>query len=369
MKKILIIRRDNIGDLICTTPLIASIRQNYPDAWVGALVNDYNAQVLNDHPDLNEVFVYTKLKHRRPGEFALAVVWRTWSMVRRLKAMRLDTVVIASSNAQKSALKYALWVKPKQICAYNNDLFKSYTVLNQQKTVEGWGVSQFKSQGNTGAEIWALDAYLGTQGNEVTIIHRLASLLDIHSEPGPLKMVAGASAVGRVSKYFRQQDPTRYRVVIHISGRHPSRRWPVEHWQQFLSLANSVVKAEWVLLWAPGSASEPGHPGDDEKADRLINFAKFSEIPLTPVPTRRLDELIGAMAHADAVVCTDGGAMHVAAAQNKPMVVMFGQTSTERWHPWQVPQTLLQADSREVKDIPPEQTLQALIGLCPYLAR
>lgn len=43
--KILIIRRDNIGDLICTTPLFEAIRQHYPDAYLAALVNSYNALI------------------------------------------------------------------------------------------------------------------------------------------------------------------------------------------------------------------------------------------------------------------------------------------------------------------------------------
>ena len=38
MKKILIIRRDNIGDLVCTTPAIAELRQKNPDAEIGAWV-------------------------------------------------------------------------------------------------------------------------------------------------------------------------------------------------------------------------------------------------------------------------------------------------------------------------------------------
>ena len=34
----LVVRRDNIGDLVCTTPLIAALRAHYPDAWIAALV-------------------------------------------------------------------------------------------------------------------------------------------------------------------------------------------------------------------------------------------------------------------------------------------------------------------------------------------
>ena len=44
--RILILRRDNIGDLVCTTPLIAGLRGQLPGAWIGALVNTYNAEVL-----------------------------------------------------------------------------------------------------------------------------------------------------------------------------------------------------------------------------------------------------------------------------------------------------------------------------------
>ena len=61
--RILVVRRDNIGDLVCTTPAIADLRKQYPDAEIAALVNSYNAEVLKGNPNLDHVFVYQKLKH------------------------------------------------------------------------------------------------------------------------------------------------------------------------------------------------------------------------------------------------------------------------------------------------------------------
>jgi heptosyltransferase-3 len=84
--KILVIRRDNIGDLVCTTPLIAALRQRFPQGWIGALVNSYNAPVLDSNPDLDEVFVYTKAKHRGRGESLLGILWKRLMMMRRLRA-------------------------------------------------------------------------------------------------------------------------------------------------------------------------------------------------------------------------------------------------------------------------------------------
>ena len=46
VKRVLIIRRDNIGDLVCTTPLFSALREALPNAYLAALVNSYNAEAL-----------------------------------------------------------------------------------------------------------------------------------------------------------------------------------------------------------------------------------------------------------------------------------------------------------------------------------
>lgn len=51
-RRILVIRRDNIGDLVCTLPLIRALREYFPRAWIGALANSYNRDVLMGNPDL-----------------------------------------------------------------------------------------------------------------------------------------------------------------------------------------------------------------------------------------------------------------------------------------------------------------------------
>ncbi len=62
-KKILFIRRDNIGDLVCTTPAIHAFRKVFPELKIGILVNTYNADVVKNNPDIDEIYVYEKAKH------------------------------------------------------------------------------------------------------------------------------------------------------------------------------------------------------------------------------------------------------------------------------------------------------------------
>ncbi len=52
LRHILVICLDNIGDLVCTLPLIRALFEYFPRAWIGVLANSYNRDVLMGNPDL-----------------------------------------------------------------------------------------------------------------------------------------------------------------------------------------------------------------------------------------------------------------------------------------------------------------------------
>jgi ADP-heptose:LPS heptosyltransferase len=116
-----------------------------------------------------------------------------------------------------------------------------------------------------------------------------------------------------------------------------------------------------MLLWSPGPSNDPRHPGDDEKAREIL--ARTESAGAVAYPTQRLAELIGALAACDAAVCSDGGAMHLAAALGKPIVCFFGDSPVERWRPWGVPYRVLRPDSRDVRDVTVDEAAAALSAL------
>jgi len=63
--RILVIRRDNIGDLVCTTPLIFALRERFPFAHIAALVNTYNEPVLSGNAAIDAVYTCEKRKAPR----------------------------------------------------------------------------------------------------------------------------------------------------------------------------------------------------------------------------------------------------------------------------------------------------------------
>ena len=53
----LLIRPDRIGDILLTTPAIATLRRSFPQAHISVLVRPYTAPLLRQNPDLDELLL------------------------------------------------------------------------------------------------------------------------------------------------------------------------------------------------------------------------------------------------------------------------------------------------------------------------
>src|SRR5258706_11603435 len=98
--RILVIRRDNIGDLVCTTPLIFALRERFPRAHIAALVNTYNEAVLERYPAVNAVYVYKKGKHRGKMRSVLSVHLDRLRLIMKLQKECFNYSILATPGFQ-----------------------------------------------------------------------------------------------------------------------------------------------------------------------------------------------------------------------------------------------------------------------------
>ncbi len=335
--RILVIRRDNIGDLVCTTPLIAALRQRYPGAYIAALVNSYNRGVLDGNPALDEVFAYTKGKHREPGASLLATYAGRLGLFLALRRRRFDYAVLAAPHFQPHALRFARAAGARQVVGF----------------IDGVGVAGLDHPVPYGT---------GGSLHEAADVFRLGVPLGVSGEPPPAQVFPRPGELSRVHAALRSL-PDGPVVAVHISARKPSQRWPVERYVEAMRELHRQCNARFILLWAPGSEANPMHPGDDGKAAATGREAGRLGLPLLAWPTGRLPELVAALAASDAVLCSDGGAMHLAAALGRPIACLFGDSSPARWHPWACPHVVLQSPGRVVDEVPASAAVAAVMQL------
>lgn len=327
-RSILVVRRDNIGDLICTTPLLAALRQRFPRAWIGALVNSYNAPVLQRNPDLDEVIVYRKLKHLEPGESVLAALGGRLASLWKLRRMKLDCIVLAAPGFIPRTLALARFLAPRAIAGFSDG----------------------------GRAAFGIDlpvALSSVQGrHEVEQVFALAPLFGIDGAIPPLKLIPDPAQVetARAALLKAGLGERKPLVGLHVSARRASQRWPAARYAELIPKLHAEHGAESMLLWSPGAADHPQHPGDDAKAQAIVQ-AVGGRVPLLAYRTEHLSELIGALSLCDSVVCSDGGAMHLAAALGKPIVCLFGDSPASRWRPWGVHHRVLQAKAGHVEGV------------------
>jgi ADP-heptose:LPS heptosyltransferase len=326
-QRILVVRRDNIGDLVCATPLLAALRRRYPDAHIAALVNSYNAAVLAGNPDVDAVHIYTKLKHRRPGESWIATALAHWRLLSALRRPPFDHVILAKSGFDRHGLAMARRLRPRNIIGF------------------------------------ALDEPIDRDLHEVEVVMKLGARLGVTERPGPLRVFAAPDRVAR----WRARLPVGAQrwVALHISAREPGRVWPVE---RFVSLIRAL-HAGVVLLWAPGPADDPRHPGDDARAAAIAAATAAGE-KLFMARTESLEDLIAVLSLCSGFIGPDGGAMHIAAGLRLPTVALFENLPYKQrhWYPWQVPYEMVSPDTRNIADIPVERVVQAWTRLSERLA-
>src|SRR5258708_11081581 len=98
--RFLVIRRDNIGDLVCTTPLLFALRERFPRAHIAALVNTYNEAVLERNPAVDAVYAYEKGKHRGRGRSFLSVHLDRLRPIMKLRKERFNYAILATPRFQ-----------------------------------------------------------------------------------------------------------------------------------------------------------------------------------------------------------------------------------------------------------------------------
>ncbi len=311
-KKILVIRRDNIGDLACTTPAFAALRAHFPDAEIGALVNSYNAEVLGSNPNVDHVFVYQKLKHAGNLANRFKALSQRLKLITRLRRWKPDVTILAKASYDRHGLSFARQIGAKKIIGYVPEAECMAKVLPDIRLETPDFIAM----------------------HEVEAVAGLLTPLCINQPMGPIQVFPESAAVAALQNRLPHSAK---RFALHISAREPERRWGVDN---FIALTKHLLQtqpeSQILLFWSPGKANDPHHPGDDEAAAQLMQAVRNQR--LIPMHTQNLTELISALSVCDLFIGADGGAMHLAAGLNKKILALFENKpdKLKHWCPWRV---------------------------------
>lgn len=95
---ILLSRTDRVGDLILSTPAIASFRRSFPDAHITLVCSDYNRAAVEGNPDLDDVIA---IAPPCPSRAAKRALHRRYDLAVALAPRLIDFRIVAATNAPR----------------------------------------------------------------------------------------------------------------------------------------------------------------------------------------------------------------------------------------------------------------------------
>ncbi|MER3524186.1 MAG: hypothetical protein C4326_09000 [Ignavibacteria bacterium] len=287
--RILLTRLKFIGDVVLTTPIIRSVRNAFPSAYIAYLGEKNAVSLLEHHPCLDEIIPFdmsrpTFLEQPR-------VLWQ-------LRQRRFDLAIDLFNNPRSALLVWASGASVRVGIA-RPGRGKLYTV-------------QVHDDGKPKTAIAFHNQFLRAVGIEPTAARPELFLREEERRDA------------RIYLQWLDYEHAPLDMSRPIVGIHPGATWPAKRWlpQRFGALADMLAaKLNAQIIITAG-------PNDDETVSAMLKHSFVNAKVVRNLPLRQLAAVI---AQCSAYVANDNGTMHIAAAVGVPTVGIFGPGEDNIW--------------------------------------
>lgn len=287
---ILLVRLSAIGDAIHALPVLNALRDRFPRARLGWVVEGRTATLLEGHPSLDQLFNVRRGWLKRPSE--------VWALRKQLHAARFDTAVDVQ-GLTKSAI--VAW-------------------LSGARRRIGFGDAKGRELSQ-----WFYTDRVATDAPHIIDANlQLLRALDIRppywTAGDPFRLpekpqdAAAAERIRSAAGAF---------AIVNPGAGWVSKLWPPERFGAVARYLNQKHGLPVLVVWA----------GDDEH-QRAEQIAAVAGDGTKVAPPTSLGELAALCRRAAIFIASDTGPLHLAAAVGTRCVGLFGPMPAERNGPY-----------------------------------
>lgn len=288
LPRILVIKLRYLGDVLISTPILASLREAFPGTFLSMLVNPGTQSMVAENPHVDEVLVV----ERSPSPL------RQLRFVRALRRRRFD-VVIDLTDADRSAILSRITGAPIRV-GFNREGRWRGTLYTHVVPVRQQPIPMIRQH------LMALET-LGMRAVESAPVLRVR----------PEDETAAAATLARVG--IERDEPF---VAVHPGARWWFKGWPAERFAGLIDYVQDKLGVKVVLLG-----------GDQERGIADAILRQSGSVVRSLVSQLELLELAALVGRAVLFVGNDNGPMHIAAAMGTPVVALFGPSDPRVWGP------------------------------------
>ena len=308
--RVLIVKRDKLGDLLLTTPVLALLAGDIPNAEIHLLANDYNAWVVRGQRPLARTWTYSRA--REGGRLRLGAALSQLPLFLRLRRQHFDFAIVMGGDESHRGIRRAIASGAARVVAYAADPRRYGPRLTDPMP-------------------------LPPGGHEVE--RMLALLAPLGVRPRGAALDAPTFALPAEARSFACEWLSTHRlseqtyVVIGVGARRAKKQPTSEQVVRWSTWLFERHRLQTVFIWTPGAAQDPRYPGDDALAQSVVDHALPHLHPFRG-PIR---EALGLIFAARTSIVPDSGLMHFAAASRGGVLGLFADPAdsapASRWAP------------------------------------
>ena len=311
--RILLVRLSAVGDVIHGLPVLNALRERFPQAFLGWVVEQRAATLLEGHPALDERILLPRGWLKSPRT--------VWQLRRRLHQLRFD-LAIDIQGLTKSAI--AAW-------------------LSGAGRRIGFGDEKGRELSR-----WLNNELVHTSAPHI-IDSNLQLLLPLGIDRPTVRFEIPERAVDgqRAEQMVESAGLSGGFAVVNPGAGWPSKLWPPERYAAVARHLAARQALPSLVVWA-GSQEEAWARQIVAESDGAARLAPATTLLELAAVTRRARLFVG----------SDTGPLHLAAAVGTPCVGLFGPMPAERNGPYgpqheAVQQGVFQGTNRERRTAPP----------------
>lgn len=304
LRRVLLIRLDNLGDVLLTTPAFRAVRRALSGTHVALLAGPAGCEIGQLNPDIDETILYhapnEDVYFRLPQEPE-----REMTAVEMLKERGFDAAIIFTSYKQ-SALPAAY------LC------YLSGIPIRAAGSFEGPGsllTHRHRYAENVPPKHESL------RGLELT------DSLSFPSVEPEMVLIPREEDEEGAARLLERHGVERF-LLVHPGASASSRVYPTE---RYAAVVEKLAGQSGLPVLVSGG------PGEEDLAQKVAGSAG---VPVGGETS--FGEFAALVGRATVVVTNNTGTTHVASALKRPVVTVFAGTNPpEQWGPWRTPNRLL----------------------------
>lgn len=295
MKRFLIVNPFGIGDVLFTTPVVAAIKESYPDCFIGYWCNQRVRALLKENPYISKIFALSRGDLKRIyGESKFGGVSKFLNLLFSLKKERFDISLDFSCEHRYSLMAKLLGIRKRIGFNYKN----RGRFLTDKIGIEGYNSK-----------------------HEVEYYLDLLKPLDINPKRYNLVLRLSDAVKVKTNTKLSRFGIKYGDLLIGIAcgaGASWGKDASLKHWPaiKFAQLADRISRDFGAKILILGDESER------PIADVIVNTMVNKPVDLTGKTS--LEEFAAVIGRLRILITNDGGPLHIGVSQGIKTVSIFG---------------------------------------------